>query len=130
MKLLIFNNSFPIVVATILIFCGCNNRSSLDNFDSKVWKSDAGGCEGKRKEIAEKFPGFREKLKGKSNKEILNILGKPDKNELYRRSQKFFIYYLTPSEECENGSEIATYMQVRFSALGQSNEVLIITPQK
>jgi hypothetical protein len=65
-------------------------------------------------------------LKGLSENDILDVLGCPDVNELYSRNQKFYLYYITPSEECgvtRMAKEI--FLEIRFSATNQAREVMI-----
>lgn len=69
----------------------------------------------------------KNKLMGYSQQEIGKILGKPDEVDLYKRSQKFFIYYIVPGKQCEgtnpNGRPRSLY--IRFSAINVSNEVFV-----
>ncbi len=41
-----------------------------------------------------------EKMLGLNEMEIVDLLGKPDKQELYKRNQKFYRYYLQPGPAC------------------------------
>ena len=34
------------------------------------------------------------------NKQIISMLGKPDENELYKRNQKFYYYFIQSSKIC------------------------------
>jgi hypothetical protein len=58
--------------------------------------------------------------------QIVRLLGKPDRNELFTRNQKFFEYYLQPSPEC-NADSAGTAMKlvVRFNAMGLAKEVAV-----
>lgn len=69
-----------------------------------------------------------EKIKGLDQEEIKELLGKPDKNELYKRSQKFFVYYLSPAPSCTHGNtseQQEIYLSIRFNATGLAKEVLV-----
>ncbi len=107
---------------------GCGTVIEIEEFSSEIWKSDRNGCNGKRTEEIEALLGAKDQLLGKSEPEILSLLGRPDKNELYRRSQKFFIYYIDPSPACDAGSykvNRAKYLSVRINAIGNISEIYL-----
>lgn len=66
----------------------------------------------------------KDKLKGLSQGDIVELLGRPDQNELYKRNQKFFYYLLTPGKECGSDS-VAHRLSLRFNAMGFAKEVLV-----
>jgi len=62
-----------------------------------------------------------------SEQEVIAVLGKPDNLELYNKSQKFYLYYITPSEKClskEHTTE-ETLLKIRINSLGYANEITI-----
>lgn len=69
----------------------------------------------------------KDNLKGLNEDEIGQVLGKPDKNELYKRNQKFYIYEIANAPECANRANDSThvYLNIRFNATGLAKEVLI-----
>ena len=115
---------------TTLIFClialGCGGNRNIEEFDSKLWKSDRHGCAGQRLLIKHDLKMSRDHLMGLSENDILRVLGKPDRQELYRRSQKFFVYYITPAAKCEKTihSDSGSLLKIRFDALGEANEII------
>ena len=110
----------------IMILAACGNDVSLENFDRSAWSSDPQGCKEKRMDLTETLRSQRDQLKGLNQQEVIKILGKPDEHELYKRSQKYFIYYLQPGPQCESQTELAPLkLMIRFNALGLSNEVVI-----
>ena len=66
----------------------------------------------------------KDKLKGLSQDDIVEVLGKPDQNELYKRNQKFFYYLLSPGKACGSDST-AHRLSLRFNAMGFAKEVLV-----
>lgn len=62
-------------------------------------------------------------FKGLSQKQIVALLGKPDRHELAPRSQKYYVYYIDPAPECAGGSEEPFTLLIRFSALDRSTEI-------
>jgi hypothetical protein len=110
----------------IAVAFSCRNTEvSLDGVDLDAWISDPGGCKGLRMVALESLERQREKLLRLDEKEIVGILGKPDKNELYVRGQKFYRYYLEPSAGCANAVDNARSLIIRFNAVGLSSEVYL-----
>ena len=67
----------------------------------------------------------KEKLLALSELDIVDLLGKPDQEELYKRNQKFYYYFIEPSEECNLGSqEKSLRLVIRFNAMGLAKEIV------
>jgi hypothetical protein len=118
---------YRILSITVLTFTllGCGKPlPQLDNLDLEKWKNDKFACLHDREKMIESFTAQIEKLKGLSQDDIVKLLGRPDENELYKRNQKFFYYYLTPGKKCANDS-VAQKLSLRFNAMGFAKEVLI-----
>ncbi len=105
----------------------CQNVQSIEGLDTASWKADRHACKQIRTGLEGSFMENKNKLMGYSQQEIGKILGKPDEVDLYKRSQKFFIYYIVPGKQCEgtnpNGRPRSLY--IRFSAINVSNEVFV-----
>ena len=112
----------------LLISVSCTQSFSLQDFDEEKWKNDKKGCNGNRMEMINTLINSKEELLKKSDFQISQVLGKPDKQELLERSQKFFIYFISPASDCDQFDQNASsiYLQIRFNALLKSNEVLVI----
>jgi len=67
----------------------------------------------------------KEELKGLSEKDIINLLGRPDQNELYKRNQKFYRYDITPGKSCSSSTGAGQQLVIRFTAMGYAKEVSI-----
>jgi len=109
----------------ILFVIGCSSEISV-SFNAESWKLDTHGCKEKRIELYKGIIGYQNEILGLTNKQIIRILGKPERNELYRRNQKFFIYHISPATRCSltyNGD--ALFLFVRFNAVGLSQEVFV-----
>ena len=112
-------------ILVILLLGGCSNDISV-SFDTESWKSDTYGCKQKRIKLYKEIIGYQNEILGLTNKQIIRILGKPERNELYKRNQKFFIYHISPTSKCSytyNGE--ALFLFVRFNAVGLSQEVFV-----
>ena len=60
----------------------------------------------------------QDEILGNNQNEMINLLGKPLKNELYNRNQKFLYYAL----DCDDQKQL----MIVFDALGRTNELRII----
>ncbi len=109
----------------LLLFSSCNQSIDLKNFDEIAWQDDKGACKNIRGEMRDNLENVKDQLKGLNQDEIVNVLGRPDENELYKRSQKFFIYHITPKTCDGQEFEQYTYLSIRFNATGRAKEVII-----
>jgi hypothetical protein len=125
-----FRIGLPVVVTLLAaLLGGCQSAGKFAEFDSGVWKNDRLGCGGKRQELRGQFDKIRLELKGSTQDQVINVLGKPDFQRLYQRNQKFYIYFMEPGTQCEGKSETsqARTVVLRFSAIGLVTEVLYNT---
>ncbi len=113
----------------IIFFFLLSCRQSLPTFDEidfEVWKRDKLACNGQRSQMSEAMEAQSEKLVALNEQEIISLLGKPDENELYKRNQKFYYYFLQPSRECsESPVENPKKLVIRFNAIGLAKEVTV-----
>lgn len=109
----------------IIWLLSCSTSISLD-IDRDKWVADYEGCAGYRMDVYETIIQEKENLLGLSSKKILDLLGNPDKNELYKRNQKFFVYRLSPGNSCgTQKSEEDLFLIFRFNAMGLANEIYL-----
>ncbi|WP_375581459.1 hypothetical protein ABWH96_10790 [Marivirga tractuosa] len=107
--------------AIFLISIACTEVPELENIDLKKWKEDKDACQEYRIDVVENLLSQKDKLRGLSQNEVINILGTADKHQLYERSQKFFIYYLNPNENCDQYTEgYVKALYIRFNSLDQA----------
>jgi len=108
-----------------LLLAGCGKPlPKFDNINLEKWKNDKWGCTSERRKALPELLDQKEKLKGLSQDDIVKLLGRPDTNELYKRNQKFFYYYLTPGEKCGRDT-VTQRLSLRFNAMGFAKEVLV-----
>ena len=113
-----------IVVHFTLNSCG-GNTPAFTGVDFNEWKTDRNGCLNKRKKMAEAIALQKDKLLTLEEREVVNLLGRPDENELYERNQKFYYYFLTPSGNCEVSDSSVSKLEIRFSAIGLVKEISV-----
>ncbi len=115
-------------LALLLIMCG-KPLPDLSPIDLDQWKNDKGGCNQLRFTRLEELKNQKDELKGLSEKDIIELLGRPDHNELYTRNQKFYYYDIDPGKNCGGGNENGLQLIIRFTAMGYAREVSIESPQ-
>jgi hypothetical protein len=97
---------------------------TLEGIDLSAWKNDKFGCNGVRFAMSSKMISQKEKLLSLNETQIVNLLGKPDVNELYKRNEKFYRYYLTDGPSCTTTAS-PQYLNLRFNAMGLMKEVVL-----
>ena len=120
---------WSIAIGLLLLMLACSGQKSpeVKGFDNRSWINDPNGCMGQRRELMRDLEPNLKQLKGLNNQEVIRVLGKPDRNELYKRNQKFFIYYISDAKTCGdlNSDTSSVYLSIRFNALGLSSEAVI-----
>jgi hypothetical protein len=106
----------------MLMSCG-RPAPSLEGLDLETWKSDKDGCLGKRISMLAALQNQKEKLLGLSENQIMDLLGRPDQNELYERNQKFYTWFLLPAPTCGEPIDSTKKLIIRFNAIGLAKEV-------
>lgn len=91
----------------VLLFCvalfSCEKKKAdLGNFDLKSFKTDRGGCEGKREKLIEELKTIRPKILGLTENQIVDNFGRYDFQILSRRNEKVFVFYLEHGPQCES----------------------------
>jgi len=107
-----------------MLSCG-KPLPQFENMDLNAWKDDRFGCQGRRHEQLTPFLQQKEKLLALKESQIIKLLGKPEENELFKRNQKFFRYYLQGSKNCPGDSISVQKLVLRFTAMGLCNEVTV-----
>jgi hypothetical protein len=126
--------SRPLLVLLIAITLaavtdGCVGRKrkirKLDGFDADAWILDKNGCSGQRMKLKDQLLKSKHYMRGLQSDQIEAYLGKPDAQELYSRSQRYYIYFIDPGPKCDIPKEQPLALFVRFSAVGIANEFTI-----
>jgi hypothetical protein len=116
-KLLLF-------AALISLLFGCHTAVDIADFDEAAFRGDTNGCAGVRAAMKDALFAADRHLKGLTQEEIWATLGKPDRQELATRSQKYYVYYVDPAPACTGDStRLPLTLFVRFSAMNRASEV-------
>jgi hypothetical protein len=114
------------VFISLLALFSCAKSIDLEGFDVKTWMEDKGGCGGERKKLTGELIKIKKKFKGHTSEDIVATLGRPDREDLYSRNQKFYYYYIEPGIHCESGNmkkSDAEYVAFRLRAMNRVTEV-------
>jgi hypothetical protein len=121
-------HKFALLSIALAFFTLSSCGPSLPNFegvDILTWKNDRKACAGERLKMKEAIVSQKDKLLALSELDIVGLLGKPDEQELYKRNQKFYYYYIEPSQECNAASgEASLRLVIRFNAMGLAKEIV------
>lgn len=113
-----------ILLFFFLLGCG-KSLPTLENIDLNAWQKDHNACEGYRTTVISSVQSQTDKLLALDEGQVVSLLGKPDRNELYKRNQKFFYYYLKPSPDCASAKLPTSRLTIRFNAMGLAKEVMV-----
>ncbi len=119
----IFKWLSPLFVIMIIVMACGKRQPVLDNFDMALWKSDRYACRLERVKLYPSLSLQKTKLLGLNEMEIVDVLGKPDLNELSKRNQKFYYYYVSPSGKCATPDVKPRRLALRFNATGLVKEI-------
>ena len=112
------------VVLVIASSCG-KDPITLEGFNDEIWREDRLACNGMRERLSLSLLEQKEKILAHNEIDIVKVLGKPDENELYKRNEKFYYYYVQPSSKCATAATSPKRLVIRFNAMGLAKEILI-----
>ncbi|HEY3401886.1 MAG TPA: hypothetical protein VGK59_00780 [Ohtaekwangia sp.] len=116
--------SWRSVCLLMLLISSCGKSlPELKGIDIESWKADKNGCSRKREPFIENIREQKNELLSLNEMQVVEILGSPDRNELYKRNQKFYYYYLQPSENCPTSASHPLRLSIRFNAMGLAKEI-------
>jgi hypothetical protein len=121
-------DKFTIAVIILLASMSCRpKQEDFTGINMVQWRSDQQGCDGARMQSKDTFASQKDKILTLSEWEIVKVLGTPDRQELSKRNQKFYYYYLEPHGECATADSTikALRVAIRFNARGLAKEVRI-----
>jgi hypothetical protein len=108
----------------LLSSCG-KSPPELKGIDLVRWKSDQNGCAGVRMQMTAALRSAKKDMLGLNEMEIVSLLGKPDQEELYKRNQKFYRYFIGSGPACAAPYEHPMKLIVRFNAVGLAKEISV-----
>jgi hypothetical protein len=117
----------PSALLLLSVLSGCGRElPNLENLDLEQWRKDKNACGTYRMENLASVQSQKEKLLALKEMQVVELLGRPDRNELYKRNQKFYYYYLKSAPECANyKADNTARLAIRFNAMGLAKEVMV-----
>ena len=110
-----------------LFLIGCQSAPDIDHFDAEAFRSDPNGCSGIRAAMKDTIFAADAQFKTLTQEEIYATLGKPDRQELAPRSQKYYVYYIEAAPGCQPEKDSTASppltLYIRFSAMNRASEV-------
>ena len=108
----------------LIILCSCGKPlPELAGFNKALWIKDKNACMGNRTDMLASLQEEKDKLLALTEMQVVEVLGKPDQHELYKRNQKFYHYFLTPAPSCKISDTPSRILTLRFNAMGLVKEV-------
>ncbi len=114
------------LILFVCLACG-KPLPTLEGIDKTLWETDKSGCGNVRITMVNSIKAEKEKLLGLGQLDVVELLGRPDQNELTSRSQKIFYYFLEPGPLCEHATDsLSQRLAIRFNAMGLAKEVAVV----
>lgn len=102
----------------------CSEKDLLPGFNSEAWKNDENGCLGERTSLVDDIINRKSELTSLGQEDIVSVLGKPDRHELYSRNKKAFVYFVLAGPGCQDTAQESAYLTIRFDGLGRAKTII------
>ena len=117
------------LISAIFMFSCSTTLPEIEGMDYEAWVLDKYGCAGERIELVSLIDVNKEKFLRYNQNEIIDILGRPENQTLFTRSQTIFYYYIRYNPACE-GQEVRledeqVKLEIRFDALNRSKSLYV-----
>ena len=117
------------MLSHLLIYSCTTELPKIDGLDYNGWILDKYGCTGKRLEMVSLIDSNKEKFLRFSQNQIIDILGRPENQTLFTRSQTIFYYYIQHNFACEDQEvkqeDEQIKLEIRFDALNRSKSLYV-----
>lgn len=114
------------IIGSICFITSCGKQGiEINGFSKDAWQADKLACKGERALLIESLRAEKDKLKGVTDFQLTNLLGKPEGVGIEKRNKHTLIWYLKYGPQC-SGEKGGTYLEVRFNAVNLSNELLVV----
>jgi hypothetical protein len=119
--------NFRLFSLLFIFIVGCGKSlPEIEGFDATAFKNDRNGCKGDRVASEEILIRDKQQLLALTEMQIVRVLGRPDQNEIYKRNQKFYTYFIQPAPKCNGDSlKVSKKLIVRFNAMGLAKEIVV-----
>ena len=117
------------LLSTIFLFSCSTKHPEIKGMNYDAWVTDKYGCRGERINLVSLIDINQDKFLIYNQNEIIDILGRPENQTLFTRSQTIFYYYISYNPACE-GQETRmedeqVKLEIRFDALNRSKSLYV-----
>ena len=119
-----------IILFILFLLAACQRGKAVwEGFDAVTWQNDPQACKGEREVMFDFFKTNYTDLVGWKESDLVDVLGKPDEKEMYKRGQWFYVYYFEPGPSCQPDAELkrgdVKRVEIRVSAVGEVTELIL-----
>ena len=120
--------SISLILTVFLSSCS-TKLPEIEGMNYDAWVTDKYGCRGERMDLVSLIDINQDKFLRYNQNEIIDILGRPENQTLFTRSQTIFYYYISYNPAC-NGKEARmedeqVKLEIRFDALNRSKSLFV-----
>lgn len=117
------------LVSTFFMFSCATKIPNIEGMNYNAWVMDKYGCKGVRKELVSLIDINKDKFLRFTQNEIIDILGRPENQTLFTRSQTIYYYYISFNSACEGQNtrmeDEQVKLEIRFDALNRSKSLYV-----
>ena len=117
------------LISLFFLFSCSTSLPEIEGMDYEAWVIDKYGCSGKRIELVSLIDLNSEKFLRYNQNEMIDILGRPENQTLFTRSQTIFYYYIRHNPNCTSQETMQEddqiKLEIRFDALNRSKSLYV-----
>ena len=113
------------LACVILLFFlfSCKKDIRYKRFNPYAFQADINGCDGTRRVQIVYLDSIKDDFKGMWESQLLEILGRPNKQELDERNKKSYVYHFAPGKQCMFGTGEVRSVVVDFDGLNRVERI-------
>ncbi len=117
------------LISLFFLFSCSTSLPEIEGMDYEAWVTDKYGCSGKRIELVSLIDLNSKKFLRYNQNEMIDILGRPENQTLFTRSQTIFYYYIRHNPNCTSQETMQeddqVKLEIRFDALNRSKSLFV-----
>jgi len=117
------------LISLFFLFSCSTSLPEIEGMDYEAWVTDKYGCSGKRIELVSLIDLNSKKFLRYNQNEMIDILGRPENQTLFTRSQTIFYYYIRHNPNCTSQETMQEddqiKLEIRFDALNRSKSLYV-----
>ena len=117
------------LISLFFLFSCSTSLPEIEGMDYEAWVTDKYGCSGKRIELVSLIDLNSKKFLRYNQNEMIDILGRPENQTLFTRSQTIFYYYIRHNPNCTSQETMQeddqVKLEIRFDALNRSKSLYV-----